>query len=168
MSLAAARLRSSLCSGDNMRMNLIVFVSFLCVASALLAWAFSTHGKEGMLIFFLGAALLLCTLAVGGTRLVTGKTSTTNKFGILGATIGLFSGAVVGVKIGFGRVMISIFNPDLPERDFVTSFGAIGGGILGAFFLALLSGILQMLFVRPEKAAPVEDSEASDSRGDTA
>ena len=94
-----------------------------------------------MLIFFLVAALLLCTVAVGGTRLVTGKTSTTNELGILGATIGLFSGGMVGEKIGFGRVMISIFNPDLPERDFVTSFGAIGGGILNAFFLALLRGI---------------------------
>ena len=149
-----------------MRMKRIVFIAFLCVASALLAWAFSTRDKEGMLIFFLGAALLLCTLAVGGTRLVTGKTPTTNKFAISGATIGLFLGGVVGAQTGFGRVMISIFNPDFPERDIGTSFGAIGGGILGAFFLALLSGILQMLFVRPENAAPVEDSEASDSRGD--
>lgn len=121
-----------------------------------------------MLSFFLGAALLLCALAVGGTRLVTGKTPTTNEFGILGATIGLFSGVVVGVKTGFGRVMICIFNPDLPERDFSTSLGAIGGGTLGAFFLALRSGILQILFVGPENAVLIEDSEASDSRGHTA
>ena len=145
-----------------MGMKRLVFIALLCVASVLLLYAFSTHKKEGLLIFFLGAALLLCTLAVGGTRLVTRKTPTTNSSAILGAIIGLFLGGVVGVKIGFGRVMISIFNPDLPERDFGTSFGAIGGGILGAFFLALLSGILQMLFVRPENAAAVEDSEASD------
>ena len=98
-----------------------------------------------MLIFFLGVAFLLCTVVVGGTRLVTGNTSTTNEREILGATIGLFSGGVVGEKTGFGRVMISIGNPDLPERDFVTSFGAIGDGILNAFFLASLRGILQVL-----------------------
>jgi len=138
-----------------MGMKRLVFIALLCVASVLLLWAFSTHGKEGLLIFFLGAALLLCTLAVGGARLVAGKTSTTNNFAILGAIVGLFLGGVVGVKTGFGRVMISILNPDLPERDFGTSFGAIGGGMLGAFFLALLSGILQMLFVRHENAAPV-------------
>jgi hypothetical protein len=145
-----------------MGMKRLVFIALLCVASVLLLRAFSTREKEGELFFFLGAALLLCTLAVGGTRLVTRKTPTTNSSAILGAIIGLFLGGVVGVKTGFGRVMISVFNPDLPERDFGTSFGAIGGGILGAFFLALLSGILQMLFVRPDNAAAVEDSKASD------
>jgi len=150
-------------------MNRIAFLFLLCVASALLAWAFSTNDAKPVLRFFLGAALLLSTLAVGGIRLVTGNRSpATNKSAIGAATIGLFSGAVVGAKSGFGRVMISIFNPDLLERNFGTLFGGIGGGILGAFFLALLSGILQMLFVRPENAAAVEDSEASDSRGDTA
>lgn len=54
-------------------MNRIAFLFLLCVASALLAWAFSNHGKEGAAIFFLGAALLLCTLAVGGIRLATGN-----------------------------------------------------------------------------------------------
>ena len=73
------------------------------------------HGKEGMLNFFLGVAFLLCTVAVAGTRLITGKTSTTNEREILGATIGLFSGGVVGEKTGCGRVMISIGDPDLPE-----------------------------------------------------
>ena len=145
-----------------MGMKRLVFIALLCVASVLLLRAFSTHEKEGELFFFLGAALLLCTLAVGGTRLVTRKTPTTNSSAILGAIMGLFLGGVVGVKTGFGRVMISVFNPDLPERDFGTSFGAIGGGILGAFFLALMSRILQMLFVRTENAAAVEDSEASD------
>ncbi|MGI9441588.1 MAG: hypothetical protein ACR2N1_03935 [Rubripirellula sp.] len=68
-----------------------------------------------MPIFFFGAAFLLWTVAVGGTGLVTGKTSTTNEREILGATIGLFSGGVVGEKTGCGRVMISIGDPDLPE-----------------------------------------------------
>jgi len=39
----------------------------------------------------------------------------------------------VGARSGFGRVMISIFNPELPEQDFGALFGAVGGGILGAF-----------------------------------
>lgn len=67
--------------------------------------------------------------------------------------------------------MISIFNVQLAplaERDFAALLGVIGGGILGAFFLALLSGILQMLCLQPENAAAVEDSEASDLRADTA
>ena len=147
-------------------MKRIVFVALLGVGIALLAWAFSTRDKEGMLIFFFGAALLLCTFVVGGWRVGSRKTPATNSSAILGALIGLFLGGFVGARVGFGRVMISVFNPDLPEQDFGTLFGAIGGGILGAFFLALLSGILHMLIVRPEKVAPVEDS--NDSSEDTA
>ena len=150
-----------------------VFLALLCVAIALLAWAFSTRDKEGMLFFFLGAAILLCTLVVGGLRLVGSalskrKTPPTNISAILGALLGLFLGGFVGARIGFGRVMISILNPDLPEQDSGTSFGAIGGGILGAFFLALLSGMLQILIIRPEKVVPIADLEDSNSRGDTA
>ena len=140
-------------------MKRIVFFASLGVATALLAWAFSTDAKEGMLIFLLGATLFLCTIFVGGWRLVgTRKMPTTNFSAILGALIGLFLGGFVGARFGFGRVMISVFNPDLPEQDFGTFFGAIGGSILGAFFLALLSGILHMLIFRPEKDAPVDDS----------
>ena len=150
-----------------------VFLTLLCVAVVLLTWAFSTRGKEGILIFFLGAAVLLCTLVVGGLRLVGATLSKrdaqpTNISAILGSLVGLFLGGFVGVRLGFGRVMISIFNPDLPERDFGTLFGAIGGGLLGAFFLGLLSGILQMSIVRFEKAVPVEDSKDSRSRGGSA
>jgi hypothetical protein len=156
-------------------MRRIVFVALLGVAIALLTWALAMRGKEGMLIFFLGADILLCTLVVGGLRFSSemfskGKTPTTNTSAILGALIGLFIGGIVGARSDLGRVVISVFNPDLPEQDFGTSFGAIGGGILGAFFLALVSGLLRMLIVRPEKAVPVESSEDSvpDSRGDTA
>jgi len=56
-------------------MHRIAFLFLLCVASALLAWAFSNNGKEAAPVFLLGAALLLCTLAVGGIRLVTGNRS---------------------------------------------------------------------------------------------
>ena len=142
-------------------MNRIVFVASLCVATALLAWAFSTRGKEGMHIFFLGSVLLLCTLAVGWLRLVTRKTPTTKKSAIFGAFAGLFLGGMVGAKSGFGRVMISIFNPELPVQDFGASFGGMGGGILGAFVLALLFGNLQLLAAGRGSVVPSEDSQAS-------
>ena len=154
-------------------MRRLFFLALLCVAVALLTWAFSTRGKEGILIFFLGAAVLLCTLVVGGLRLVRATLSKrdaqpTNISAILGSLVGLFLGCFIGVRLEFGRVMISIFNPDLPERDFGTLFGAIGGGLLGAFFLGLLSGILQISIVRSEKAVSVEDSKDSRSRGGSA
>jgi len=140
---------------------------------SLLTWAFTTRGKEGIPIFFIGAAILLCTLVVGGLRLVGATLSSSNTppaniSAILGAIVGLFLGGFVGAKLEFGRVMINIFNSDLPERDFGTSFGAIGGGLLGAFLLGLLSGTLQISIVRSEKSVPVEDSTNSRSRGDSA
>ena len=74
-----------------------VFLTLLCVAIALLTWAFSTSGKEGVLIFILGAAILLSMLAVCGLRLVGSahhkrKTSATNNSAILGALLGVFLG----------------------------------------------------------------------------
>ena len=61
------------------------------------------------------------------------------------------------MRMGFGHTMISLFNPDLSERDFRASFGTIGGGIRGAFLLALIIGILQTVIVRPQKTVSVED-----------
>ena len=150
-----------------------VFLTPLCVAIALLTWAFSNNGKEGVLGFILGAAILLSMLAIGGMRVVGSalhkrKTSATNNSAILGALLGVFLGGGIGARSGFGLVMFSIFNPDLPERDFGTGFGAIGGGLLGAFFLASLFGILQISIVRPEKVVPVADSRDSRLRGDSA
>ena len=46
-------------------MNRRTFVVSLSVSSALLVWAFSIRDKNGLVIFFLGAALLLFTFAVG-------------------------------------------------------------------------------------------------------
>ncbi|MCP4169743.1 MAG: hypothetical protein GY758_03100 [Fuerstiella sp.] len=126
-------------------MKRTVFVVSLCVATALLVCAFNTRGKEGMLSFFLGAALLFCTLALSGLRLVVRKTSETNKFVNLGAFMGLFLGGTFGAKSGFGGAMISIFNPELPIQEFGALLGALGGGVLGAFVLALLCGSLQAL-----------------------
>ena len=155
-------------------MSRIVFFALIVVGYALVVWAFSTDGKEGMFIFFLGVSILLSTLAVGGLRRYRSKysaekTPKTNAFAILGALIGLSLGSALGARSGFGEVMISIFNPDLPQQDYGTVFGAVGGGILGAFLLALLSGSL-LLLRRTKKVGTVERIEASspDSRGDTA
>ena len=127
-----------------------------------------------MLIFLLGAAILIGTLVVGGMRLAAStvfkrKHPTKNTAAIFAAILGLFLGGFVGAQIGFGRVMISIFNPDLPEQDFSALFGAVGGGLLGAFFFALLSGTLQSLVVRPNNATQPEDCRESlpNSHGDT-
>jgi hypothetical protein len=72
-----------------------VLLTLLCVAIALLAWDFSTHGKEGILILFFGAAIVLCTLVVGGLQPVCAKlsmcdTRPSNISAILHARVGLF------------------------------------------------------------------------------
>lgn len=141
-------------------MNRTTFVVSLCVATALLAWAFSIRGKEGLPIFFLGAALLLFTFAVGWLRLGTRNTQTTNRYAILCALTGLVLGGVIGAKSGFGLVMISIFNPELMVQDFGVPLGAMGGGILGAFILVLLFGTLQYLAAGRGSVVRSEDSKA--------
>ena len=52
--------------------------------------------------------------------------------------------------------MIAVFNPELMEQDFGMTFGAIGGGILGAFVLAFLFGIVQLLAVRKKQSSTQE------------
>lgn len=136
-------------------MNPIFLVS-LCGATALLLFAFSTNGKEGMAFFFFGAVWLLCTLAVGLLRWGTPNPPSTNKFAIVGAVIGLLFGGVIGANCGFGRVVIAVFNPELMEQDFGMTLGAIGGGILGAFVLAFLFGIVQLLAVRKKQSSTQE------------
>jgi len=73
-------------------------------------------------------------------------TSLTNYPAILGALVGAVFGGIIGATSSLGRLMISIFNPDLLEWDFGTSFGAIGGAILGALFGACLSAAIAAFF----------------------
>ena len=136
-------------------------IALLGIGLALLVWAALIRGKEGAVIFFLGSGVVLCTLGVSGLRLGKRKASATNATAIIGALIGLLIGGFVGANFGLGPVMISILNPDLPYQDFDTLFGAVGGSILGAFFLALLSGAVQTSIMRAKQAARVEDSEES-------
>ena len=58
--------------------------------------------------------------------------SRTNYLGIVGALVGSVLGAYIGAVTNLGRPMIALFNPDLPEMDFLVSFGAIGGFFIGA------------------------------------
>ena len=144
------------------------YLSLLTVAAALLVWAFSTNGKEGLLLFFIGATLLLSTLAVGSVRHCSSvnkanHTPRTNIPAIAGAVLGLLLGGLVGAFSGFGKKMIAVFNPDLPHQDFEISFGAIGGGILGAFLIALLGGILQKPSVEDKNSTPDEDDKTQTS-----
>ncbi len=76
--------------------------------------------------------------------------SRTNYLAILGALLGAICGGVIGTLSRFGRLMIAIFNPDLPERDFGTFFGATGGIVLGALLGACLVSAAAPLFRRPK------------------
>ena len=59
-----------------------------------------------------------------------------------GCLVGMISGGVIGAYSGFGRVMIALFNPDLPYRDFGVLFGVFGGvfpgAVVGACTVSLL------------------------------
>lgn len=138
---------------------------FVICGAVLIAWSLSTRGKEGMYLFGAGAAILLCTLAVAGLRRFgsarsRGGVPATNQAAMLGSLIGLFAGGLAGARSGFGRVMISIFNPGLPERDFGTCFGAIGGGLLGAFLFAILGAVVERVVRRTPKAPAIPAGDA--------
>ena len=103
-----------------------------------------------MYIFLLGTAILLGGLAVYGLR----RSGITTKSGsspwtmillIVVTVVGMVLGMIVGANSGFGKLLISWFNPGLPEEGFKTLFGGIGGGLLGAFFSALAAGLVHWL-----------------------
>ena len=140
------------------------FIGALVVAGILIVCAFTTNGKEGVQWFFLGTVLLFCTLAIGvirglGSMLLGGRKPSTQKPVMLGALLGLFLGGLVGAQLGLGQVVASIFNPELVEPEILTSLGAVYGGLLGAFLLALLTGVLQMVMSSRQAVAPLEGSE---------
>jgi hypothetical protein len=66
-------------------------------------------------------------------------------FGLL---LGIAAGMVVGAKTTLGEWMIDHFNPSLPYQDFRTTFGVIGGCLIGAWFGALFGGIASGIFKR--------------------
>ena len=50
----------------------------------------------------------------------------------VGLVVGMLVGGGLGATTSFGVLMIALFNPDLPPRDFAAFFGGLGGGLLGA------------------------------------
>jgi len=80
----------------------------------------------------------------------------------LAAIVAPLGGAVVGGCVGavsnLGRVMLAIFNPDLPEMDFLITFGAIGGVFIGAVVGVCLVPITGAL-VRRVKAKQLRSDE---------
>ena len=126
-------------------MNRRTFVVSLSVASALLVWAFSIRDKNGLVIFFLGAALLLFTFAVGWLRRNNLNSPSTDRSAVLFALMGFVLGGSIGARFGFGHLVIQVFNPELMVQDYGVSLGATGGGILGAIIFVLLLVIVRYL-----------------------
>ena len=136
----------------------------LVVAVVLLVLAFFASGDEGLPLFLLGTATLICTIAIAvlrglGSMLLGGRKPATQKPVMLAALLGLFLGGLVGAQIGLGKVVASIFNPKLVEPETLSSLGAMYGALLGAFLLALLAGVLQMVMASRQAVAPLEGSE---------
>lgn len=130
-------------------MNRRTFVVSLSVSSALLVWAFNVRDKNGLAIFFLGAALLLFTFAVGWLRRNNLNSPSTDKSAVLFALMGMVLGGSVGARFGFGRLVIQVFNPELMVQDYGVSLGTTGGGILGAFVFVLLLVVVRYFAVEP-------------------
>lgn len=116
--------------------NLIVA---LVIGTLSVAWGLMTRGKEGMYFFFMGAVMLLSGLAIAVIRRGNPKSPPDNRQAIAGATFGAIAGGSIGYNFPpLGRMIISTFNPELPERDFAAGLGAIGGTLLGAIVGAIL------------------------------
>lgn len=123
--------------------NLIV--SFV-IGTLLVAWGLMTRGKEGVSFFFLGAVVLVSSLAITVIRRGNPKPPPNNRRAIVGAIFGAITGGSIGYNFPpLGRMILDTFNPDLPERDFAAGFGSIGGSLLGA----VLGAVLCDLFCGP-------------------
>jgi len=92
-------------------------------------------------------------------RMLKVDESKTNRLAIVGACIGSVVGAFIGAATNLGRPMIAFFNPDLPEMDFLVSFGAIGGFFIGAVAGACLFSATGGLF-RPGKTRELGSKES--------
>jgi len=105
-------------------------------------WAPVFMAVIGTVLGFCGGALARLFHGLSGTDIFK-----TNTAALLGTPVGAVAGGILGASSPrFGRRMIALFNPDLPEQDFVTFFGATGGLLLGAFAGACLAGGLAFLW----------------------
>ena len=129
--------------------NLIVSFG---IGTLLVAYGLMTRGKEGMYFFFMGAVMLLSSVAIAVIRRGDPKPPPNNRQAIAGAILGAIAGGVLGNNFPpLGRLMIQAFNPGLPEQDFAAGLGAIGGTLLGAMLGAMLGAILIVSFRDPSR-----------------
>lgn len=92
-----------------------------------------------MYFFFMGAVMLLSSVAIAVIRRGDPKPPPNNRQAIAGAILGAIAGGLLGNNFPpLGRLMIQAFNPGLPEQDFAAGLGAIGGTLLGAMAGAIL------------------------------
>jgi hypothetical protein len=104
--------------------NLIVSFG---IGTLLVAYGLMTRGKEGMYFFFMGAVMLLSSVAIAVIRRGDPKPPPNNRQAIAGAILGAIAGGVLGNNFPpLGRLMIQAFNPGLPEQDFAAGRGDAG------------------------------------------
>ncbi|MEE3367802.1 MAG: hypothetical protein VX346_00520 [Planctomycetota bacterium] len=89
----------------------------------------------------------------------------TDYAGLGGALAGAVAGGMIGRQSGFGRLMITVFNPQLPPQDFAAPFGMLGGIVIGAFVGAALASGLYRICRRkvPPLGEHDDDTAGSDS-----
>ena len=111
-------------------------------------------GAIGAGVSAVGFAVVLVAHKASGI-----DTATTNYLALFGSLFGAVCGGFLGAITALGSMMIALFNPDLPAKDFQALFGAIGGIVLGAIAGALTGAALPRC--RGRKAEP---SDAANSR----
>ena len=143
--------------------------------TGLLVWALFSTGKEYFFLFMSGAALLLCLFTLVGLRLAASRllqrpSPPTNTFALLGGVAGLVAGGLIGGNADFGNWLFACFNPDTPLESQAILVGAVGGGLAGAFCLALVGGITQLLISRSKQneSPGASDKPVPDIPGDAA
>ncbi len=134
-----------------MNVRFLPWLTFGVLLGVLLGIAFGKgDARAPLFIGAVGAVLGLvgCSAVSAVHRAWKIDASETNERAIAGALLGAICGGVIGALSSFGKLMISIFNPDLPERDFQAFFGATGGIVLGALFGACLVSAIAPLLSR--------------------
>lgn len=134
-----------------MNLQFLPWLTFGALLGVLLGFQFGKGDSQAPLIVGAVGALLglVGFSAVSAVhRAWKIDASKTDHLAIVGALLGAICGGVIGALSGFGRLMISIFNPDLMERDWGAFFGATGGIVLGAFFGACLASAIAPLLRR--------------------
>ena len=146
-----------------MNLKFLPWLTFGTLVGVFLGFAGGKGSPEApMIVGGVGATLGLAGFCIVSMvhKALKLEDSTTDHDAIAGAFVGTICGGLVGAYSGFGRVMISIFNPDLPERDWGTFFGATGGIFLGALFGACAASAVVPL-LRQERRHP-NDSAGND------